>query len=79
MQFLALSPRWLIHFTSRTCAITERIPYSFTFRLISDLDMYVLKFEDFGKNFAKKNNMSPDAFIQLVLQYTYYRYKPNWE
>ena len=41
--------------------------------------MYVLKFEDFGKNFAKKNNMSPDAFIQLVLQYTYYRYKPNWE
>ena len=44
-----------------------------SYRLIADIDMFVLRFEDFGKNFPKSQNMSPDAFIQLALQLAYYR------
>ena len=41
--------------------------------MIDDLDLYVLRFNRFGKEFPKKQNMSPDAFIQLALQLTYYK------
>ena len=37
------------------------------------LDMYILSFNDYGKNFPKSQNMSPDAYIQLALQLTYYK------
>ncbi|XP_053393078.1 choline O-acetyltransferase-like [Mercenaria mercenaria] len=40
---------------------------------IADLDLYVLRFDHFGKEFPKENNMSPDSFIQLALQLTYYK------
>lgn len=42
-------------------------------KLISDLDLYVLRFTTFGKEFPKSQNMSPDSFIQLALQLTYYK------
>jgi choline O-acetyltransferase len=42
-------------------------------RLISDLDLYVLYFNEYGKNFIKQQKMSPDAYIQLALQLTYYK------
>ncbi|XP_014768157.2 choline O-acetyltransferase, partial [Octopus bimaculoides] len=42
-------------------------------KLISDLDLYVLRFTNFGKEFPKSQNMSPDSFIQLALQLTYYK------
>ncbi|WAQ97117.1 CLAT-like protein [Mya arenaria] len=42
-------------------------------RSIRDLDLYVLRFDHFGREFPKKNNMSPDSFIQLALQLTYYK------
>ncbi|KAL3876632.1 hypothetical protein ACJMK2_034449 [Sinanodonta woodiana] len=42
-------------------------------RLIDDLDFYILKFEHFGREFPKSQNMSPDSFIQLALQLTYYK------
>ena len=35
--------------------------------------MNVFKFTEFGKEFIKKQNMSPDAFIQIALQCAYYR------
>ncbi|KAL5018091.1 hypothetical protein ScPMuIL_003813 [Solemya velum] len=41
--------------------------------LIKDLDLYILRFENFGKEFPKSQNMSPDSFIQLALQLTYYK------
>ena len=47
--------------------------FIYHFRLIEDLDLFVLRFEEFGKNFPKSQNMSPDAFIQLALQLTYYK------
>ncbi|CAG5111247.1 Oidioi.mRNA.OKI2018_I69.chr2.g5573.t1.cds [Oikopleura dioica] len=37
------------------------------------LDLNVFKFEKFGKTFIKKQNMSPDAFLQVALQCAYHR------
>lgn len=43
------------------------------FRLSSNLDMYTLEFKDYGKNFIKTHKMSPDSFIQMAMQYAFYR------
>ena len=40
--------------------------------LQSRLDMEKYHFKSFGKNFIKKQNMSPDAFVQVALQLSYY-------
>ncbi|XP_041804022.1 choline O-acetyltransferase, partial [Chelmon rostratus] len=42
-------------------------------RLVKNLDMSVHKFSDYGKEFIKKQKMSPDAYIQVALQLAYYR------
>ncbi|XP_077870512.1 choline O-acetyltransferase-like [Saccoglossus kowalevskii] len=41
--------------------------------LAEDLDLQITRFTDYGKNFPKSQNMSPDAYIQLALQVVYYR------
>ena len=33
------------------------------------------KFEFYGKEFIKKQRMSPDAYIQVALQLAFYRYE----
>ncbi|CAF1129649.1 unnamed protein product [Adineta ricciae] len=40
---------------------------------INDFDMRILKFTDYGKEFPKEHNMSPDAFVQMCLQFTYFK------
>ncbi|KAJ8013542.1 hypothetical protein DPEC_G00030850 [Dallia pectoralis] len=42
-------------------------------RLVRDLDMDVHKFETYGKEFIKRQKMSPDAYIQIALQMAFYR------
>ncbi|XP_053197508.1 choline O-acetyltransferase-like [Scomber japonicus] len=42
-------------------------------RLVNNLDMDVFKFEVYGKEFIKKQKMSPDAFIQVALQLAFYK------
>nr|AUN27677.1 choline O-acetyltransferase [Lineus ruber] len=42
-------------------------------RMVDNLDIYILHFENFGKEFPKSQNMSPDSFIQLALQLTFYK------
>ncbi|KAK9541516.1 hypothetical protein VZT92_001551 [Zoarces viviparus] len=42
-------------------------------RQVKNLDMNVHKFFDYGKEFIKKQKMSPDAYIQVALQLAYYR------
>uniref|UniRef100_A0A8C6X690 Choline O-acetyltransferase n=1 Tax=Naja naja TaxID=35670 RepID=A0A8C6X690_NAJNA len=47
---------------------------SFSFsRLVKNLDFVVYKFENYGKEFIKKQKMSPDAYIQVALQLAFYR------
>uniref|UniRef100_A0A665UYN4 carnitine O-palmitoyltransferase n=1 Tax=Echeneis naucrates TaxID=173247 RepID=A0A665UYN4_ECHNA len=41
--------------------------------LADDVDFHVFSFRDFGKGKIKKCRVSPDAFIQMVLQMAYYR------
>ncbi|XP_029933172.1 choline O-acetyltransferase b [Myripristis murdjan] len=42
-------------------------------RLVNNLDMDAYKFKFYGKEFIKKQKMSPDAFIQVALQLAFYR------
>uniref|UniRef100_A0A665WUN5 Choline O-acetyltransferase n=1 Tax=Echeneis naucrates TaxID=173247 RepID=A0A665WUN5_ECHNA len=42
-------------------------------RLVNNLDMDVFKFKAYGKDFIKKQKMSPDAFIQVALQLAFYK------
>ncbi|XP_072293303.1 choline O-acetyltransferase [Eucyclogobius newberryi] len=42
-------------------------------RQVKSLDMNVYKFYEYGKEFIKKQKMSPDAYIQVALQLAYYR------
>nr|XP_019944776.1 PREDICTED: choline O-acetyltransferase [Paralichthys olivaceus] len=42
-------------------------------RLVRNLDMNVHKFYEYGKEFIKKQKISPDAYIQVALQLAYYR------
>lgn len=41
--------------------------------IIAEVDLQVLYHADYGKNFIKKCKVSPDAYVQMVLQLAYYR------
>ncbi|XP_007444255.1 choline O-acetyltransferase-like, partial [Python bivittatus] len=42
-------------------------------RLVKNLDFIAYKFENYGKEFIKKQKMSPDAYIQVALQLAFYQ------
>lgn len=42
-------------------------------KLAKDLDMNYLHFSDYGKNFIKTQKFSPDSYIQMAIQYAFYR------
>ena len=41
------------------------------------LDLEIYRFTDYGKEFIKRQNISPDAYIQVALQVTYYKLVPG--
>ncbi|KAM7370669.1 hypothetical protein PAMP_010196 [Pampus punctatissimus] len=47
--------------------------YLMKYMLVNNLDMDVFKFKVYGKEFIKKQKMSPDAFIQVALQLAFYK------
>lgn len=42
-------------------------------KLAEDLELRVLQYKGFGKDFLKKQKLSPDSFVQMALQYAFYR------
>lgn len=40
---------------------------------IDNMELYILHFDSFGKDFAKSQKLSPDAFVQISLQLAFYR------
>lgn len=42
-------------------------------KLSADIAMGYLHFTDFGKNFIKSQKFSPDSFIQMAIQFAFYR------
>lgn len=46
---------------------------------ISDLELYVLQHDEFGKGEMKKCGISPDAFVQMALQMAYFKVRVRRE
>lgn len=42
-------------------------------KLAGDIDMGYLHFNNYGKNFIKTQKFSPDSFIQMAIQFAFYR------
>ncbi|XP_061611847.1 choline O-acetyltransferase-like [Phyllopteryx taeniolatus] len=42
-------------------------------RLVNNLDMDIFTFKGYGKEFIKKQKMSPDAFVQVALQLAFFK------
>lgn len=42
-------------------------------KLLNDVDLRILMYTKYGKGFMKSCRVSPDAYIQLILQLSYYR------
>lgn len=58
-----------------SAAIQENIMATslLTNKLIENLELFVLSFDYFGKNFPKSQKLSPDAFVQIAMQLAFYR------
>ncbi|XP_039762865.1 carnitine O-acetyltransferase-like isoform X1 [Pararge aegeria] len=42
-------------------------------KLVADLDLNCFKYDKYGKNFIKSQKMSPDSYLQMAMQYAFYR------
>lgn len=42
-------------------------------KLAEDLQLQVLQYKGYGKDFLKKQKLSPDSFVQMALQYAFYK------
>uniref|UniRef100_A0AAQ5Z3G0 Choline O-acetyltransferase n=1 Tax=Amphiprion ocellaris TaxID=80972 RepID=A0AAQ5Z3G0_AMPOC len=71
----------LVQLKETVSSLGKNIFSVFSFRLVNNLDMDVFKFKVYGKEFIKKQKMSPDAFIQVALQLAFYnrRLVPTYE
>ena len=46
--------------------------------MIADTDLKCFVYDGYGKDFIKHQDMSPDAWIQMAFQLTFYRYTVYW-
>ena len=72
------SKRYCIHSLFLTLHLLQAVSrieaaLSFAKEQINDVDLICLTHDAFGKGDMKKCKISPDAFIQMALQLTYYK------
>lgn len=46
----------------------------YIYRAVANLELNIVHFKTYGKNFIKTQRMSPDSFIQMAMQYAFYKY-----
>ncbi|KAH8272206.1 hypothetical protein KR018_011731, partial [Drosophila ironensis] len=68
------TPAEKIHFSVPNASVLNwlNIAQKNVDELVSNLQMKVLKFDGYGKDYIKKQNLGPDSFIQMALQLTFY-------
>lgn len=42
-------------------------------RLVADLEMFSFAYPGYGKEYIKSQKLSPDSYIQMAIQYAFYR------
>ncbi|XP_013181171.1 PREDICTED: carnitine O-acetyltransferase-like isoform X1 [Papilio xuthus] len=42
-------------------------------KLVADLELNCFTFDKYGKNFIKSQKLSPDSYLQMAMQYAFYR------
>ncbi|XP_050675777.1 carnitine O-acetyltransferase-like [Leptidea sinapis] len=42
-------------------------------KLVDDLELNCFKYDKYGKNFIKSHKFSPDSYLQMAMQYAFYR------
>ncbi|CAG8487063.1 10864_t:CDS:2 [Paraglomus brasilianum] len=63
-----------LHFTFTPALVTAIRSAECNFdRLVSEHDLRVCAYEEYGKNTIKKLKLSPDAYAQMVIQLAYYK------
>ncbi|KAF8561897.1 hypothetical protein P879_06782 [Paragonimus westermani] len=62
--------RWEL---SEQCIDAIKVSLGVVTKLINDVDQHMFPYRLYGKSFISSNRLSPDAYIQLALQLTYFR------
>uniref|UniRef100_A0A0M3K6B8 Choline O-acetyltransferase n=1 Tax=Anisakis simplex TaxID=6269 RepID=A0A0M3K6B8_ANISI len=70
---VSVTPKALTWYVSPSAKMILRKEIEVFDRLAKNLELRVLEFKDFGKNFIKSCAISPDGFVQLSMQLAYYR------
>ncbi|XP_022689348.1 carnitine O-palmitoyltransferase 1, muscle isoform-like [Varroa jacobsoni] len=66
--------RLRFHITS-ACVNQMQLSVTKAKSLLEDLDLYLVRFQDYGKTFIKQQNLSPDAYLQMAIQLAHFRDK----
>jgi len=68
-----LHPERLNWSLDKNCLEQIKISLEEAQKLIDDVEMALLVWTEYGKGFVKKLKISPDAFMQMALQLTYFK------
>ncbi|KAM7305898.1 carnitine O-acetyltransferase-like [Ixodes scapularis] len=53
--------------------VTALVDHCYDYMFRDELDVLIYKFQNYGKDFVKSRNMSPDSFVQMALQLAFYK------
>ncbi|XP_003737934.1 carnitine O-palmitoyltransferase 1, liver isoform [Galendromus occidentalis] len=69
-----IPPPYRIRFNiSSACSNQIKLSVTKATSLLEDLDLHLTRFQVYGKAFIKRQNLSPDAYLQMAIQLAYFR------